>query len=275
MGFAGTAVSLKAGSSNQRRRPRKLTRRTWGCTTSASHFERFERKKFEFRPEDGSFSPLNFCRGYRSDNLSLDSRPAPDSRVISTGSDLANCGSVWSYLRNTAAYRLSVVRADNASASRALCVPASAPLQILRGRQNRRAAVRSHGPRGLVLMRSKHESLSSAALFCLQKLSRARNWVFRSMCNVAHPRRKSVVNHHCCRQNKFNDSAFVTKFESYRFRAPNLPMIRRHRIANDGSPDLPKIRKIFPDSPENLFFDVSSANHKIRELPHFLDPMCQ
>ncbi len=190
MGFAGTAVSPRAQTSNQRRRPRKLTRRTWVSTTSAAHFERFERKKFEFRPEDGSCSPLNFCRGYRSDNLSLDSRPAPDSSVNSIGSDLASGDSVRRYLRNTVSNRSPVVRADNASASRALCVPASAPLQRLRGRQNRRTAVRSHGPRGLVLMRSKHESLSSAALFCLQKLSRARNWVFRSMCNVARPRRK-------------------------------------------------------------------------------------
>ena len=32
-------------------------------TPCAVHFERFERKKFEFRPDkDGSWLPLNFCR---------------------------------------------------------------------------------------------------------------------------------------------------------------------------------------------------------------------
>ena len=152
-----------------------------GGTPCATRFRAVRAEEVLDSSEDGSWLPLNFCRWYRSDNLSLDSRPAPDSRVTSTGSDLASVDSGRKYLRNTVSNRSPAVRADNASACRALCVPASAPLQILRGRQNGRTARQSHGPLRPVLMRSERESLSSAALFCLQNLSRARDWVFRSI----------------------------------------------------------------------------------------------
>ncbi len=75
---------------NSRQKRRKISNshtKNMESTPCAFHFERFEQKKFEFRPEDGSLPPLNFCRWYRSDNPGLDSRPAPGYRANSIGSD--------------------------------------------------------------------------------------------------------------------------------------------------------------------------------------------
>ena len=139
MGFAGTAVCREIS----RRETAKISKshtKNMESTPCAIHFGRFERKKFGFRPEDGSLSPLNFCRRYRSDNRGLDSRPAPGYRVNSIGSDSANSDNIWNFFQNIVSNRFPDVRADNASDHRALRLSASVPLRILRERQNARTA---------------------------------------------------------------------------------------------------------------------------------------